>query len=560
MKCVSDCTKLNEQTCALPYCKYVNGEKRKYCGLNSSKYKMTPPDCAVTRKVGSVKPDSPPIKLEIKPEVKPEIKPKVKPKVKPEVKPEIKSEVKPEIKPEVKPEIKPEVKPKVKPVKTKKNKVTRVTTVKDHDIIKRFIKKSSLFLKTICLHPSNCLAFGKSTGEIKQFFNFTSFDHVVSPVKSIGEVSANGFVKEIKYSRQGYDAYAILKSTKNAKLDNLVYEGLVGTKFVNRVNPSFPCFIETYATYYYDNDKSWKEIQKGDMDKNILTHLQLQRSIDYAKSCKQSKYAALLLQHIKNATSVSQYLTKLKTYDTFLVNDAIYLLFIIYQALSSLSTEFTHNDLHPGNVLYIPLDPGKYMEYHYHHEDGTTTQFLFSGIPKMIDYGRSFFDNQHVSSKEVYDQVCKEPKCNPDCGLKVGYGYLDNHPNIQRLHGHASAQRKNESIDLRLFNEIKGLLTALNTLPERKPTTPGFKELEKMSKRIVYNVSISNLAMNTGTIENLTRGKNEIFNVTDAYLQLKRAIETPEIMDENRAHYATQIKVANLHVYHDRRPMVFERV
>lgn len=538
MKCVSDCTKLNEQTCALPYCKYVNGEKRKYCGLNSSKYKMIPPDCAVTRKLGSVKPVTPEVKQEIKqdsPDVIPEVKPvkKVK-KVNP-----VKT-----------------VK-EVKPVKqTKKNKVHRVT-VKDHDIIKRFIKKSSLFLKTICLHPSNCLAFGKSTGEIKQFFDFTSFDNVVSPIKSIGEVSANGFVKEIKYSRQGYDAYAILKSTKNAKLDNLVYEGLVGTKFVNRVNPSFPCFIETYATYYYDNDKNWKAIQKGDMDKEILTHLQLQRSIDYAKSCKQSKYAALLLQHIKNATSVSQYLVKLETYDTFLMNDAIYLLFIIYQALSSLSKEFTHNDLHPGNVLFIPLDHGKYIEYHYHHEDGTT-QFLFSGIPKMIDYGRSFFDNQSVSSKEIYDQVCKEPKCNPDCGVKVGYGYLDNHPNIQRLHGHASAQRKNESVDLRLLNEMKRLFTILNK--HEKPTTPGLKELEKLANRVVYNVSISNLAMNAGTIENLTRGKNEIYNVTDAYLQLKRAIETPEIMDENRAHYTTQVKVANLHVYHDRRPMVFERV
>ncbi len=81
-----------------------------------------------------------------------------------------------------------------------------------------------------------------------------------------------------------------------------------------------------------------------------------------------------------------------------------------------------------------------------------------------------------------------------------------------------------------------------------------------MANRVVYNVSISNLAMNAGTIENLTRGKNEIYNVTDAYLQLKQAIETPEIMNENRAHYATQVKVANLHVYHDRRPMVFERV
>ena len=51
VKCVSDCTKLNQQTCTTQkYCNYVNGAKRKYCGL-SSKYKMNPSDCAITKKM-----------------------------------------------------------------------------------------------------------------------------------------------------------------------------------------------------------------------------------------------------------------------------------------------------------------------------------------------------------------------------------------------------------------------------------------------------------------------------------------------------------------------------
>ena len=515
VKCVSECTKLNEQTCNTnAYCNYVNGASRKYCGL-SSKYKMNPLDCSITKKNGS------PIKGKTK---------------------KMASPVAP---------------PVPKPVKGKTKKLVILSTKlpknkKYQDTIARFLKKSSLFLKTICLQSGECLAFGKNTGAIKDFFNgFTGFEYAVSPIKSIGEDSANGFVKEIKYSRQGYDAYAILKSSKRERSDNLMYEGLVGTKFINRMNPLFPCFLETYATYYYSPSKTWGMMKKDNLDKNMLSHLKLQTSIDYGKACKKSLFVAILLQHIKGAQYIDDLLKK---DNVFIINHLLYLLFIVYQTLASLSKEFTHYDLHFGNVFFVPLEAGKYIEYHYHNANGTVTQFAFPGIPKIIDYGRSFFDNQHVSSKEIYDQVCKEPKCKPGCGDNVGFTYLADRGLTNRGMMQTVSQRKNESHDLRLLNNVKLEIPKLKV----KPNTPGFVELEKIANKVLYGQDVIASQINYGTKENLKKD-DKINNVTDAYINLKAAVETPAIIDENRKYHATQVKIADLHIYHDRRPMVFER-
>ena len=480
MKCVSECTKLNEQTCnTKPYCKYVNGAKRKYCGL-SSKYKMNPPNCAVTKKNGKI----------------------------------------------------------------------TVKSVKKTEKIKHFLKKSSLFLKTVCLNSGECLAFGKSTGVIKDFFNgFTGFEYVVSPIKSIGEESANGFVKEIKYSRQGYDAYVILKSAIKQSSDNLMYEGLVGTKFINRVNPFFPCFLETYATYYYDNALHWKYMQSPQvLDKSILDHLQLQKSIDYGKACKQSTYIAVLTQHFKGAQSMNHLI---HTNTAFLTKYAIYALFIVYQALSTLSTQFTHYDLHSSNVLIVPLHNNKYIEYIYHNADGTITSFSFPGIPKIIDYGRSFYDNKSMSSNDIYRQLCKTKKCNPGCGVKYGFDNL--HP---PAYYKILSTIKNESHDLRLLNSLKKFISKIPVYP--KPVNPCFIQLNNIVSKLIYGVGLPADEKNYGTEENLKKSSRHIYNVNDVYLNLKNAIELNTLKDENKRNISNEIKLGKLHIYTDK-PMVFER-
>jgi len=289
--------------------------------------------------------------------------------------------------------------------------------------IGEMIKRSGKFLQTICSDSGVCIAFGQKADELTHFFNgFTNFDNVISPIKRLGAVSANGFVKEIAYEKQGYKAHAILKSSQNINADNLVYEYLVGIKYVNRIMKQFPCFIQTYGLYFYDNEASWQQMKGAEpIEKTILKQLKIQNSVDYSKACKESKYASLLIQHIKDVKDLSTYLYS----QLFIKECLLYVLFIVYQALSAISKTFTHYDLHSGNVLIYEPVKGKYIKYNYHQSDGTVIHFYLPYIVKIIDYGRSFFDNGNVNSKKIYDKICTVNNCNPQCGANYGFSWLD---------------------------------------------------------------------------------------------------------------------------------------
>ena len=66
----------------------------------------------------------------------------------------------------------------------------------------------------------------------------------------------------------------------------------------------------------------------------------------------------------------------------------------------------------------------KFIQYHYHYKDNTILTFNSPYIPKIIDYGRSYFDNGNVSSKSIYDKICNTAECDT-CGSDYGFGWLD---------------------------------------------------------------------------------------------------------------------------------------
>jgi hypothetical protein len=113
------------------------------------------------------------------------------------------------------------------------NVVKKMTKQNAKTTIQRFMKKTTFkrkahYLKTLCADSGACFAFGKEIKRLMSFFEFRTFKYSTLPFRSIGEVSANGFVKEISYEREGYKAYAALKSSLRASADNLAYEYLVG--------------------------------------------------------------------------------------------------------------------------------------------------------------------------------------------------------------------------------------------------------------------------------------------------------------------------------------------
>ena len=420
-----------------------------------------------------------------------------------------------------------------------------------------FINRSKKHLQYICSDSGVCIAFGKNTDEINHFFKgFTDFTYALSPIKQIGKTSANGFIKEISYKKEGYKADAILKSSKRVKADNLVYEYLVGIKYVNRIMKQFPCFLETYGLYYYRDNSDWKIMSgSGPVHSANLNRLQIQSTIDYSKACKESKYAAILIQHIKEAKPIVDY-TGASRYNKFMKSDLLYVLFIIYHALSSVSKNFSHYDLHDANVLIYEPEKGKYIQYHYHHEDGTETVFYSPYIPKIIDYGRSFFDNGNTNSKKIYDKICSISACDPDCGASYGMAWLDPIPTIT-----ISSSHKNESHDLRLLKLISSDMEKLLNIHHVEPTEDTFIETNKVLKKVVYGVSLPKEDKSYGTKENLKISPTKIYNVNGAYLALKSAIQKPKVLAENQKNYSKFSDLLGiLHVYHDGRPIKYESI
>ena len=424
--------------------------------------------------------------------------------------------------------------------------------------ISEMIKRSGKFLQTICSDSGECIAFGNKIDEITHFFNgFTNFKYALSPITRLGKPSANGFVKEITYEKQGYNAHAILKSSQNPNADNLVYEYLVGIKFINRIMKQLPCFVQTYGLYFYKSDINWKIMREsGPIHKANLNNLTIQNTIDYSKACEESKYAAILIQHIKNAQPLSDFLSG-SMYTRFLKYDLLYVLFIIYHALASLSKTFTHYDLHPGNVLLYEPVKGKYIQYNYHQKNGTVINFYSPYIPKIIDYGRSFFDNGNVNSKKIYDKVCSTEDCNPGCGEDYGFSWLN-----PESHIFISSSKKNESHDLRLVKTLKLDFDDIFNIVHKKPIDATFVETDKILNKIAYGSGIHNIDNITyGTRENLKTNNRKIYNVNGVYKALKTSVEMPEVSSENQKIYN---KITNLlgifHIYDDGRPMKYESI
>jgi hypothetical protein len=327
-------------------------------------------------------------------------------------------------------------------------------------------------LKSICPDTIFCMAIGKKLKRIKQYFDgFVNFEYIKSPVMKIDKESTNGFVKEITYERDGYEANAILKSSKKPSSDNLIYEYLVG-QYINKKCRVFPCFVETYGWYQYNTETTWKYINNDEeIDGDVLkSGLALTRGnvndIDYLLkvACEKSKYLAILIQDIKNADTLESMITldtkkrsEISNYTNFTYYDLMNVLYQIYMPLSTLAKEFTHYDLHTKNILIYEPVKGKYIDYTYIYKNGDIVEFKCRYIAKIIDYGRCFFKDNCNSkitgySKLIYQSICNIPECDTDCGENKGFSHFNNKYNS------INSLDPNITHDLLLLYRVKKLL------------------------------------------------------------------------------------------------------
>lgn len=435
------------------------------------------------------------------------------------------------------------------------NKVSRSLSLKKFNpeyfhakTIQTFMKKTeerrkALFYGTICTDSGVCIALGKERQSLLNFFNFDTFEHAKEPYKSVGTSSANGFVKELKYEREGYIAYALLKSSLKPRSDNLAYEYLVG-KYLNEVSKKLPNFVETYGLFHYPSTKERDEMKLNHRFSRPVVPFDPN---DMKNVCRKAQNMCVLTQYLKDTKSF------LHHYEDpyFRKHFSAHVFYQIYFTLHRLRKEFTHYDLHPNNVLlYEPMD-GQYIQYHYHCHDKVVS-FKSKYIVKIIDYGRCFFKN----SLDYYKKICAEKTCDPLCGLKKGFSTFHMDRTLDRFVGFSNSAFKNESQDLLLLYDTY-LHSKVITDDSLDP------DYRKILSDTIYLKGMFTMRFNGktfdkkfGTIEDLTKS-DKIHNVTDACERWEEYIIHPDRVQSNENDYLGQRCLGELHIYTDGRDLEF---
>lgn len=515
-----ECIKLNE-------CKYTNGIKRNFCRLKTNKLRKGKKMNLSVRMNEEEKDDffTP---LSVLP---PKLKEKAKPKTK-----------------------------RILKLSKKTIEERKMNEMKNEKakMIQRFMKQTknkrkAEFLKAVCSDAGECLAFGNYTSEIKKHFGgFAKFEYAIAPITRIGSPSANGFINQIQYKHRGYKAYAVLKSSVRPGSDNLMYEYMVG-QYVNKLNKRYPCFVETYGYYIYDTDLKinnktvWSFLKDSKVTANMDTikkGLILQKTTDYAKACKQSKFLAILIQHLKGIIPIRDRFRSPR----FVTYELANVLFQIYMPFAMIASSFTHYDLHHENVNVYEPESDSYIQFHYYGKDQQIS-FKSKYIAKVIDYGRSYFkdDESGITSKKIYTELCKEEKCTPSCGSGKGFSWMADYKYSSESYW-ISSQRRNASHDLRLLNEVR---IGLQKNQTEQYLSSGLK---KLLQDVKYD-------KHYGTPEMQDSGyPNKIHHIIDAAFRLKTILSLPGQIQQNEDIYRGKTKLGDLHVYcikGDTRPMRF---
>ena len=417
------------------------------------------------------------------------------------------------------------------------NSKNRSAVKKIQNFMLRTTQKRKLhFLKNVCSDAGVCIAFGQETNKIKNFFDgFTKFRHVTG-LKQIGNDSSNGFVLEIQYSRDNYNAHSILKNSLEKDSDNLAYEYFVG-QYINKKMNRFPCFLETYGLFI--NNKNKTTLQTNlQQDLTLISDKSKSNVEDiYKISCTNSDKLSLLIQHISNAKTIGDKLH----YPEFIINDLLFVLYQIYMPLMCLQNEFTHYDLHVDNVLLYEPVIGKYIHYHY-FVNGTKISFKSKYIAKIIDYGRCFFNDSII----IHNKICRESSCDPECGENYGYRWL-HEDGLNGYDLYINSSEVNKSHDLRLMYDIT---LQKKTIPSF--ALPQFPLLKELLYKVEYGVGIDDQDDKPfGTMPNPYSGIPDgvINNIQDAYIMLEALVKTSNIQKQNNKDYKYMTKLGDLYVY-----------
>lgn len=442
-------------------------------------------------------------------------------------------------------------------------------------------KEKYKIIKKICPNTTQCISFGTQSDEIRELFDEFKIPSKLineSEMKQIGETSANGVIYRLKYQIKDYYAHTIVKNANSPSADNLFYEAIVGW-YINSKIQYFPCFVETYDLYKNENirdpktnsiydfkldllqplfdDNNKMEIDKNEDDKMDIdkTHKERVEEEFYNKiteayklveSCKESDKISLNIQYLENVDSLfNTFVREITTNKQIRYNICNYL-YQVYAPLSMLSDEFTHYDLHGGNVLIYKISPDKYTKMIYYYPDGSKIEFNTIGISKIIDYGRCYFKyNATINSTNFIEILEKQLEEHNKSTIKMSE-YLDSF-NC----GYNSFTRgfKKYDIDSTIRNNSHDLRLITNINDIHKHYT----------KQILFNV-VYKTKYGTPEISSYKYKKrgDKIYNVNEMHQELKELILLDKMQDASKKIETTHILHGTIECWLDgSKPMVF---
>ena len=430
----------------------------------------------------------------------------------------------------------------------KSNKTEKITKSKIKKLLYENIQNRSKnlgkMLEVTCKNPDNCIALGYYGDVIKRYFNnFQNLDFIDNTsLKRIGIESTNGFIIKAPFKKHDYTAYTALKCSQHKYADNLLYEYYVGKYFINKYAKIYPCFVETYDLYEFKSNEFYKLIKKKAKSNNFsnIDFKEYIQKVDIEKyksladifdySCLKYELLCVLIQHFDKFYSFKN--THINFFDK--INYDIYnIMYQVYFCLAMLGDNYTHYDLHANNVfLYKPFDGNKCILMKYHH-NGNVFEFKSEFIVKIIDYGFNYFNNGKTNTKEIMEIICAQNNCDPDCGLKKGYEFIQgNIRNPKRDFYWINPIVPNVSHDLKFANYIQN-------------NTSNFNLIEK----IHYQKDAGTPEDKTGDEKNI----RSIFNLLDALESIIDSFNNAN----NHKKYAAWTVAAEMDVYDDGREYTF---
>jgi len=434
---------------------------------------------------------------------------------------------------------------KIKPTKAKIHSETLENAILEHERAKVLLpfSKSYNFLQQLLTDPNfnfNFLMTPDKTKILAPLHHFQNISWYESHIKPIGAVSANGFIRQLKYA-PGFDV--VLKSSMEDYTDSLVYEYLVG-QCINYFSQFFPFFSYTYAACQYKNETWWERMRDAERGKilteslgaylDVMDMTDIKRNLNtiIRKGCANNKISCLLTQYIPISEDLIDYCKKFSNGNVFNpinkneLNKFTIIFHMAYVMLNSLKNYLTHYDLHAGNVALVKVPDGKTISINYYNDGKLILQYKTSIIPVIIDYGRCYVNCSELNSFDVMKTVCKndpysmkDGPCSDSCGNSKGYQWssrydkkTDTFPISDETSSYIDYTRKNISHDLRLLLYFS---TKFNFSRVNHP-------LVKLFGRIIPTPSIY------GFPETASQSDGVIRNVEDAVNQLATIIQTPE--------------------------------